>query len=344
MQSLRAPSVPSSSCETGVERHARAPLAVTRAVRRGPARPPTRRSGLRRPRRDLGEGLRARDVGWWPAADRPRRLLERQRGRPRGALGAQCRVAERLAAEQATTRQADHHPEARVEPSPPRTRSARNHGSAAADGSKERPEPGPRSAATRSSPTPSGRAPAAPCPSRGRGGPRPRSVRPSHSSSTDRSVGSWTSTIRIPAPIACGGPPGRRSRRRRLHAASYIEASIAAESWASIHARTWSRPTSREKPTHTEAPDPLRRSATPRSCRGRGRALARRTRGPGWKWTGRRWPASSSLTSSAGSAPSERRARGRGTPPGRPRSRRARASRPETATARASRRRSCSPP
>ena len=43
-----------------------------------------------------------------------------------------------------------------------------------------------------------------------------------------------------------------------------------------------------------------RRSATPPSCRRGCRAPRGRTRGPGWTWTGSRWPASSSLTSSAG--------------------------------------------
>ena len=75
------------------------------------------------------------------------------------------------------------------------------------------------------------------------------SSNPSHSSSTDRSVGSWSSTSRIPAPIACGVPAGTKTASPAPTGISCIAASIASESWARIQSRTSSGGTGRENPT-----------------------------------------------------------------------------------------------
>ena len=79
------------------------------------------------------------------------------------------------------------------------------------------------------------------------------SSNPSHSSSTERSVGSWSSTSRIPAPIACGVPAGTRIASPAPTGISCIAPSIAAESWMRIHSRTSSSSTGRENPTWTAA-------------------------------------------------------------------------------------------
>ena len=156
-------------------------------------------------------------------------------------------------------------------------------------------------------PAPSGRAPRARGPSRGSGGRRPRSSsKPSHSSRTDRSVGSCSSTIRMPVADrvrraggdedhVAGARPAARAARRASRRAS----------WARIHSRTASRSSivALEADVHRGArlglDDDPRLGLAVVERRARSRAKAR----PGWKCTGRRWPASSSLTSSAGSAP-----------------------------------------
>ena len=170
--------------------------------------------------------------------------------------------------------------------------------------------------------------------------PRWESSRPDvvtdHSSRIEKSVGSWTSATNTPAPIACGVSgrhqdavagthldpvearrassrrPGRRSRRDQLVGVDVLGP-------AEVHGRARRR---------------RRGRTTPRSCRrGRPGGVAAKARS-GWTCTGSRWPASSSLTSSAGVA-------GRGSP-ARIRRRSSPADRRRPGRA-AARRRSCGP-
>src|SRR3954464_5625848 len=126
---------------------------------------------------------------------------------------------------------------------------------------------------------------------------------PSHSIRIERSVGSWSSAMRIPSPIACGTPAGTKTASPALTGTGLSAPRRASWSWASTHAPSVSPAIASRQPTATSAPSRAARTiqasvlpkSSPRCSCANGWS--------GWWCTGRRSPASSSLTRSAGLAP-----------------------------------------
>jgi hypothetical protein len=123
---------------------------------------------------------------------------------------------------------------------------------------------------------------------------------------TDRSAGSWSSTTRIPALIACGIPAGHSTLSPAATGTRLVAASKDVTSWLRAHPASSSAPTSRLKPRYTAAPgsasSTIQASVLP--C-GLARCSAANRRS-GCTWTGSRCPASSSLTSRPVSLPHDR--------------------------------------
>ena len=132
----------------------------------------------------------------------------------------------------------------------------------------------------------------------------PSTSKPVHSSSTERSDGSWSSTRKIPSPIACGSPAGTKMQSPGSTVRSLSASSMLARSWRSTQPARRSRSTSSWKPSHTVGRLPRVSTISHASvlpC-----ARPRRLRAnawSGWKCTGSRSPASISFTSRAGSVP-----------------------------------------
>src|SRR5215218_7255304 len=191
-----------------------------------------------------------------------------------------------------------------------RSRSARKKGSASAGNSRSAPgragprpprsRPSrsslqrPRSTQPRARSKPSPRWPSA----------RPSMAKPSHSSSTEKSVGSWSSTSRTPWPMAWGMPAGTSTVSPTATGTALRPASSSSVRWA------WTRPASRpgsmssRKPRCTTGSGGSVPTTTQASVLPQGQSRWRRAKSrSGWQWTGRRSPACSSLTSSAGSSP-----------------------------------------
>ena len=185
------------------------------------------------------------------------------------------------------------------------TRSARKNGSASrgssrATGSSGR---GPRSGAvSRPEWSTHASAPSQPRPrlaSRGSSMPKP-----CHSSSTERSLGSCSSTMSSPSPMAWGTPAGTKIASPGRAATGLSAPMRAAWSCSRTQRSSASGGTSSRKPTCTltsglVVPTTIQASVLPYGVPSSERANPRL----GWTWTGSRSPASSSLTSSAGSAP-----------------------------------------
>ena len=121
------------------------------------------------------------------------------------------------------------------------------------------------------------------------------------------SVGSCSSAISRPAPIACGVPAGTKTASPACTGTGTSAPSSASWSWSRTHAASVSAATSSRNPTCTAvpacaAPMTIQASVFPNAVPRCSAAKAP----SGWTWTGSRSPASSSFTSSAGSGPKRR--------------------------------------
>ena len=129
--------------------------------------------------------------------------------------------------------------------------------------------------------------------------------KPSHSSRTERSVGSWSSTIRMPVADRVGHAGGDEDRVARADRQGVAARRAGRRGPASSTQRAQRVRARRPRASRPPPRAPARAARTihasvlpkssPRCSCANGRS--------GWWWTGRRSPASSSLTRSAGLAP-----------------------------------------
>ena len=174
------------------------------------------------------------------------------------------------------------------------------------------PASAPASQAERSTQTERGGA------SRARAWPRPprRSPKPAHSSRIDRSVGSCSSTISSPSPIACGVPAGTkiaspgRDRDAVQRAEQRVAVLVARPSRRACPRR--SRRGSRRAPRCRRVR--RRRRPTPRSCRTGSRGAPRRTRRPDGRGRAAARRRRAASRAAPGPGRSARRARARARP------------------------------
>ena len=68
---------------------------------------------------------------------------------------------------------------------------------------------------------------------------------------TEKSVGSWVSMRKTPAPVACGRPGRTKTASPGRTSNSFMAVRMASVSWRSIHSANWSRATSLRKPSQT---------------------------------------------------------------------------------------------
>ncbi len=191
-----------------------------------------------------------------------------------------------------------------------RNRSARKNGSASAGNSRSAPgrtglrPPRSRSSRAGLQPARSTQPRATSKPSPRWPSARPSIAKPSHSSSTEKSVGSWSSTSMTSWPMACGIPAGTSTVSPAATGTALRAASSASTRWASTSPASRPGSMSSRKPRCTTGLGPSMPTITQASVLPHGQPRWRRAKPrSGWQWTGRRSPACSSLTSSAGSSP-----------------------------------------